>query len=182
MTRLRRALILLGALVIAALLAFPLRETIHDSVVVPAAFIGWNLNLIYLSFSQGIWWWVIVFVVFLMVFASLLPRSSFPHRVETAAKSHQGQVQGLAVWLQKAEGGVYFKWLIANKLGKLAHQILLYRESGKERSVFAPLMGEDWQPTPELQEYLEKGLHGSFAEFPNTKLPFGARPSHTIGL
>jgi hypothetical protein len=76
------------------------------------------------------------------------------------------------VSLRKAEQGIYFKWLIANRLGKLAYQILLHRESGRPRSVFAPLVGVDWEPTKVLQNYLETGLHGSFADFPDVRRPF----------
>ena len=74
----------------------------------------------------------------------------------------------MAIWLRKAERGIYFKWLIANRLGRLAYQILLHRESGRPRSVFTPLLGPDWEPGTELRQYLETGLHGSFADYPNT--------------
>jgi hypothetical protein len=168
MTPTRRRLILIGALIIAGILAFPLRETIQETVVIPAAFIVWNLGLMYRAFSQGIWWWVVVFIVLLMLAFSLAPQATFRRRSEAKPKPQQGQVEGLAIWLRRAEGGIYFKWLIANKLGKLAYQLLLHRESGRPRSVFAPLVGMDWEPTKDLQKYLETGLHGSFADFPNS--------------
>jgi hypothetical protein len=167
MSLVRRGLIVMGVLIIAGILAFPLRETIYQIVVIPAAFVAWNLNLLYQTFSQGIWWWVTVFLVFLMVVFSLVPRAQFRPKIGPKPKPAQGQVESLATWLRRAEGGIYFKWLVANRLGKLAYQILLQRENGKPRSVFAPLIGVDWEPTKELQRYLETGLHGSFADFPN---------------
>jgi hypothetical protein len=78
--------------------------------------------------------------------------------------------------LGRANGGVYFKWLIANRLGKLAYQILLHRESGRPRSVFAPLLGSDWEPSKGLQTYLEIGLHGSFSDYPTPKHWMGPPP------
>jgi hypothetical protein len=182
MTVVRRWLILIGVLIIAGLLAFPLRETIYQIVVIPAAFVAWNLNLIYQSFSQGIWWWVTVFLVFFMVVFSLLPRAQFRSKVGPKSKPPQGQVESLATWLRRAEGGIYFKWLVANRLGKLAYQILLQRENGKPRSVFAPLIGVDWEPTKELQRYLETGLHGSFADFPIRGSRFSARRPTPLDL
>jgi hypothetical protein len=86
-------------------------------------------------------------------------------------------VEALALSLQKAERSTYFKWVIANRLGKLAYQVLLQRESGRPRSALAPLRGIDWEPSQELQTYLETGLHGSFADFPNVRRPFGQAPS-----
>jgi hypothetical protein len=137
-------------------------------IVIPAAYIAWNFDLLYRSFSQGTWWTVIVFVVLFLLVFSLVPQPRFHRRMELKVKPSQGQVENLATWLRKAEKGVYFKWLIANRLGKLAYQILLQRESGRPRSIFAPLLSDDWEPTRELQQYLETGLHGSFADFPNT--------------
>ena len=175
MTRLQRLLILIGAILIAGLLAFPLRGMIYETVVIPAAFIAWNLGLLYRSYPQGVWWLVIVFIVFVMIVFSLVPRSSTPGRVEEKRKPPQGQVEGLAMNLRRAEQGTYFKWVIANRLGKLAYNILLQRESGKPRSVFAPLLGADWEPSKELQNYLESGLHGSFADFPAVSRFAGSR-------
>jgi hypothetical protein len=167
MTPTRRGLILIAALMIAGLLAFPLRETIYRAVVIPVAYIVWNLNLVYQTFSQGVWWWVIAFIVFFMIVFSLMPRPQIRPRSGPKPRPPQGQVESLSIWLRRAEHGIYFKWLVANRLGKLAYQILLHRESGRPRSVFAPLIGTDWEPSKDLQKYLETGLHGSFADFPN---------------
>jgi hypothetical protein len=159
-------LIVVAVLILAGLLAFPLREPIYRMIVIPSAFILWNLDLLYRSFSQGAWWWGIISLVFVMLVFSLVPHARFNRLEAVKPRSPLGQVESLAVWLRKAERGIYFKWLVANRLGKLAYQILLQRESGRPRSVFAPLVGADWEPPKELQTYLETGLHGSFADFP----------------
>jgi hypothetical protein len=176
MSPLRRWLLMLGIFVIAALLAFPLRDTIYQTVVIPVAFVGWELGLFYHSLSQVFWWWLIVALVLLMLLFSLLPQFDLPRKDDTKSRPKRGQVEDLALWLARAKGGVYFKWLIANRLGKLAYQILLQRESGRPRSVFAPLLGSDWNPSKELQTYLETGLHGSFSDFPAPRNPLAAPP------
>ena len=178
----QRRLIMLAALIVAGILAFPLRETIYETVVIPAAYIAWNLNLLYRSLSQGIWWWLIILIVLFMLVFSLVPQVQFRSRAEPKGKPLLGQVEGLALSMKKAESGTYFKWLIANRLGKLAYQILLHRESGRPRSVFAPLVGTDWEPSKELQTYLETGLHGSFADFPQVKRPLGAQHKTPLDL
>lgn len=180
--RTRRWLILAAALIVAGILAFPLRETIYETIVIPVAFIAWNLNLLYRSLSQGIWWWLVVFIVLFMLAFSLVPRATFRGVAEPKPKTYLGQVEALAIWLRKAERGVYFKWLIANRLGKLAYQILLHRESGRPRSVFAPLLGTDWEPPKRLQDYLETGLHGSFADFPYAKRRVGVSQQTPLDL
>ena len=176
MMRLRRLLIVAGVVIIAALLAFPLRETIYDAVVIPAAFIAWQLGLMYRSFSQVIWWWLAILITFILLIFSLVPRFKPAPKEMPKPKPRLGQVEDLAVWLGRARSGTYFKWLIANRLGKLAYQMLIHRESGRPRTVFTPLVGTDWEPSPELQKYLEIGLHGSFSDFPNPRRGLASPP------
>jgi len=163
----RRWLIISGVVIIAALLAFPLRSAIYEMIVVPLAFLGWELGLFYHSLSQAVWWWLIFAIVFLMLIFSLLPDYKPHEREEPKSRPKHGPVQDLVIWLERARSGIYFKWLIANRLGKLAYQILQQRESGRPRSVFSPLVGPDWEPSSALRQYLEIGLHGSFSDFPN---------------
>jgi hypothetical protein len=182
MTPARRWIILAGVLIVAGLMAFPLRDTIYETVVIPAAYIVWNLGLLYRSLAQATWWWVILFIILFMLVFSLVPRSQFRRRAVEIPKPLQGQVELFAIWLRKAERGIYFKWLVANRLGKLAYQVLLHRESGRPRSVFAPLLGNDWEPSKELQKYLEIGLHGSFADFPMVNRPLTAPQKTPLDL
>lgn len=182
MTPARRRLILIGALLIAGLLAFPLREMIYETIVIPAAFIAWNLNLLYRSYPQWIWWFAVIFVVFIMIVFSLAPRPQARGRREEKPKPSQGAVEGLAVGLLRAEQGMYFKWVVANRLGKLAYNILRHRESGRPRSVFAPLLGVDWEPSKDLQSYLETGLHGSFADYPHARRFPGAKQKTPLDI
>jgi hypothetical protein len=172
----RRALILGAIVVIAAILAFPMRETIYNAVVIPAAFVGWELGLIYRSMPQIAWWWLVVIVIFVYLVYSAMPPLKPARKEAVKPKPRRGQVEDLAVWLGRTKSGIYFKWLVANRLGKLAYQILVHRESGRPRTVFQPLVGEDWQPSRELQDYLETGLHGSFSDYPSSKSPLAVQP------
>lgn len=165
----RRWLIIGAMVVIAAILAFPMRGTIYDAVVIPAAYVTWQFGFMYRSLPEIAWWWVIFAIVLFMLVLSAMPRFKPAHREAPKPKPRHGQVEDLSAWLGRAKSGVYFKWLVANRLGKLAYQILLQRESGRPRSVFSPLVGEDWQPSKELQEYLETGLHGSFSDFSSSR-------------
>lgn len=176
MSRWRRFLLILGVLVVAALLAFPLRETVYETLVIPIAYVAFQLGLYYRSISQAIWWWLLITVVLFMLTFSLLPYLKPRRKSDVRVKPRLGQVQELAMWLHRLEGGTYYKWLVANRLGKLSYQILLHRENGRPRSVFSPLIGADWNPPQELRTYLEIGLHGSFADFPHSGSPFATLP------
>lgn len=175
-----RWLAVAGVVVIAALLAFPLRGIVNELIVVPIAYLFWLLGLLYLSTHQVIWWIAILLVVLFVLGKSLLPELKPSRKLVNPTRRERGKVESLATSLQKSKKGIYFKWLVANRLGKLTHEILLQRGNGKPRSVFAPLTGEGLEPTPEMQQYLEKGLHGSFAEFPNTGNGYFAPPQRTL--
>ena len=162
----QRGLLFLGVAVIAGLLAFPLREVVYQLIVIPLAYVLWLLNILYLSVPQTIWWLGIFIIALIFLVQSILPDLKPSNKLIPYEKHEYGQVESLARTLRKSDRGIYFKWTVANRLGKLAYQILLQREHGKPRSIFTPLTAEGWEATPEIQNYLEKGLHGSFAEFP----------------
>jgi len=177
MTLQRRRWLIIGAIVmIAAILAFPMRETIYSTFVIPAAFVVWQLGFMYRALPEIAWWWVILVIVFLMLVFSAMPQFKPARNEKVKPKPRNGQVEDLSIWLGRTKSGVYFKWLVANRLGKLAYQILSQRESGRPRSVFNPLIGEDWQPSKELQDYLETGLHGSFSDFSGSNSLMTAQP------
>src|SRR5688500_657792 len=121
----RRWAALAGVIVIATLLAFPLRQAVHEAIVIPVAYLLWALGLLYRSMSQGIWWLILIVLVILILAKSLAPPLRPPGKELPKSKPTLGQVQTFAGWLNKSSSGIYFKWLIANRLGKLAYQILL---------------------------------------------------------
>lgn len=165
----RRILLFVGILTLAALLAFPMRKAVFDVVVVPFAYIFWMLGLVYHAFPQFLWW-VIVILFTLFWFGKSLASSAKPTgRIQLRREPPRGQVETLAEWVKKSEKGVYNKWLVANRLGKLAFGLLSMRDEGHTRSVFAPLEGPGWDPDPASKEYLRAGLQGSFADFPQQK-------------
>lgn len=175
----RRWLLVIGLVVSAALLAFPLRGVVHQLIVIPIAYLLWLLGLLYLALPQLLWWMGIVLLVLFLLGRSLLTGKELTRKPVPISRADRGRVESLATAMQKSDRGIYFKWLVANRLGKLAHQILQQRENGKTRSVFAPLVGEGWEPAIGLQQYLEKGLHGSFADFPNTGKRYFVSPPKT---
>ncbi len=170
---------LVGVFLVSALLAFPARGFVNQLVLVPISYLLWLLKLFYLSVDQALWWIGVVLVVLLILGTSLLPEFKQKRNLIEYKRQERGNVESLARAIQKSDRGIYFKWLVANRLGKLAHQMLTQREPGKPRSVFSPLQADGWNPTGEIQNYLEKGLHGTFADFPNTNWNYFLPPQKT---
>jgi hypothetical protein len=167
---LRRPVVWVGAaiLVLSWVLAFPLRDVLENAVILPLAYALWVLGLFYKAMPQAIWWGLLVLVVIIMLFSSLAPGERFAPLQGLKRPAARGPVEDLALTIQKRSRGVYFKWLVANRLGKLAYNMLVQREGERSRSVFAPLLGSDWHPPDSLGAYLETGLHGSFSDYPQS--------------
>ena len=84
-------------------------------------------------------------------------------------------MENLAELLDKRGRGIYYKWLIANRLGKAARELLDQR-AGLQGTRFMRLSGRDWNPPQEVNAYLESGVNGSFADYPR---PRWSRPHPT---
>ena len=171
----RRVLIVLGIVAVSLVLAFPLRDAVYAMIIVPAAYFFWMLGLIYRSVNQSLWWGLAFVLVTIILLVGLWPQSKPKKTRPVEHKNMAGQVETLSNSMKKSERGIYFKWLIANRIGRIAYQILSRRDTGKERSFFDPLAGPGWEPNPSVQAYLETGLHGSFADYPQ-KSRFFSRP------
>lgn len=175
----RRALIVLGIFGISLLLAFPLRDAVYQMIIVPVAYMFWALGLAYHSVPQVLWWAGVSMIVLVILVRGILPQRRTKKSKPIKPDETLGQVETLSVLLTKTERGNYTKWLIANRLGKIAYQTLAQRETGKQRFFFDPLTGPDWTPDSNVQSYLEAGLHGSFTDFPQ-KRKFFSTPKQTI--
>jgi len=174
----RRALIILGIIGVSLYMAFPLRDAVYAMIIVPSAYVFWALGLAYRSVPQVLWWAGVSIIVLLILLRGLMPRSRIRKSPQPKMDKPMGQVELLSTLITKTRRGYYSKWLIANRLGKIAFQTLSQRETGKQRSFFDPLTGPDWTPEPGVESYLETGFHGSFADFPQ-KRKFFSSPIQT---
>ncbi len=163
----RQRLVVLGsALLIAGVAAFFLRDVIERVVVIPLLYLWWLLGIFYRTIPQLFLWGVLVVISFISALNVLSPEAKFRSRMNEEARPSQGQVEALAIWLKKTRYGNYYKWLLANRLGKLARELLAQREGMSSAKRFEHLSGKDWDPPQDVDTYLDIGLNGSFADFP----------------
>ena len=167
--RYSRLFAVVGILVIAMILAFPLRNAVYSIVIVPISYVLWVLNLIYHAVNQAVWWLVVLLAVIGIFARSLVKLEKAPILEPIKGKPVIGPVEDLSVSMVKSKKRVYFRWLVANRLGKIAHQILARRDSGTKRTMFDKLTGSGWEPSPSVQGYLDAGLQSSFTEHSNRK-------------
>lgn len=163
---------LLLAILLAGALAYALRDFIEESLIQPLIYVFWIIRLYYEAFPQIFLWIVLLVGVFLMQAASLITEAASRGREVVRRKQAAGPIETLAGWLVRAPKGLYFKWLIANRLGKLSRALIAFQTRQEPRPTWEPLIAPGWEPPREVAAYLESGLNGSFADYPRSRWPF----------
>ncbi len=184
----RRQLLLAGVFLFALILAFLLRDVVERAIIVPLVYLWWLLGLYYSILPQFVLWLLLVVAAVFSAVTTLAPRFINRGVFVPEPKPAKGQIEILVGWLKKSQrGGSYYKWLVANRLGKTAREILAQREGQPISKKFGRLNGRGWNPPQKIDDYLESGLNGSFADFPRPRFwqtpkttPLDADPNHVI--
>ena len=161
----RRWLIGLGVIAVLAL-SFYLRGPIQRVIIIPLAYLWWLIKLYYRAVPQAILWVFLAIAVFVFMLRLIPLKNIILRKRKVEYNPSVGAIEDLALWVRKSPRGIYYKWLVANRLGKNAREILAQRDGHAVNIKFGPLEGSDWNPPQEIKTYLEIGLNGSFADFP----------------
>jgi len=173
-----RILALGGLLLIALVLAFVLQDVVRMVVVLPLAYLWWGFSLLYGAIPQVVLWIGLIILVASLLLGSLTSWNTRAPLEEKEVRTSHGNIEELALVLEKTRDGIYNKWKVANRLGRLARDLLIQRGDRESEKVVGPLTGRDWQPSEPVRAYLEVGLNGSFADYPNPRWRF-SRPQPT---
>ena len=174
----RRVVLAVIVFLIVAVLAYAMRESIERNVIQPLIYLWWVLGIYYDSFPQAVLWIILVGVIIMIEIGSFSAEGSTSDGKRDVHKPVQGPTESLAGWFLRAPDGLYFKWLIAQRLGKLSRELISFNARQSPRSDRDALHGPGWDPPDEVAAYLESGLNGSFADYPRPRWPF-QRPSLT---
>ena len=168
MTR-KRVLLLASVLVVALVLAFALQDLVRLALVIPLAYVWWAFELLFGAIPQVVVWSIFVFLIGLLLFTSLTTRTARRRLVQEKSKPRLGNVEMLARSIERSREGIYIKWQVANRLGRLARDFLIQRGDRIDAKIIGPLTGRDWHPSETVRTYLETGLNGSFADYPSAR-------------
>lgn len=145
-----------GILLASLFLAFLVRDLARDVLIIPLAYLAWQVGLLYTALPQLVKWAVAVLVLCIIVIWQLIPDFHPSDTRSTPRAVPPGQVETLALWLHRARSSNYFKWQLANRLGRLAGRL-------------EDLAGRRGQRRPRaasVEEYLAAGVERSFVDFP----------------
>jgi hypothetical protein len=179
----RRTQTILAIVAITLVVAYLTRDAIEQSILLPLAYIFWVLGIYYRSFPQAVTWILLVVIVALLAVGSLAAEPPDKKRTPLRSLPIQGPVEALAGWMVKARSGIYFKWLVAQRLGLLSRALINFKaRHSAASSAKEPLAGPGWDPPEEVAAYLESGLNGSFADYPRPRWPFQPPPPTPLDL
>ena len=172
MTGYRRLIVFALIVLLAALIAFPLRGFVFYNILAPLSLIWFFLVYYYHVIPQQFYWFIILLFAAYIALGGLLENPFRRKQKPLINRQVRGPVESLALWINDSRRGVYSRWRVARALGLMATGILEMR--GGRSSRIKSLKGKDWNPPPGVQEYLETGLNGSFSDYPISarKTPF----------
>lgn len=174
----RRTVIVLLVVGAVGLLAFLMRHTIEARVIQPLIFLFWVLGVYYKTLPQALIWIILIGLILFIEIGSFANETRLPEGRSSARRHTRGGVETLADWFRRAPQGLYYKWLLAQRLGKFSRDLIAFKARKPAPSGAEALYGPGWDPPHEVAQYLESGLNGSFADYPRPRWPF-QRPAST---
>ncbi len=168
----RTRLVLFGAVLITSLiLAYVLRDVIYNLVIVPLAYTLWLADLVYRALPQVVKWVVLIVVLAIASLWRLIPDLPQATKSPPRGRPVEGRVQALAYGIHRARGSNYFKWHLANRLGRLARRIA--QTTGR---------AADGSEDQSIHQYFSAGVNQSFVDFPTPRGPFARRTSTPLDV
>jgi hypothetical protein len=146
--------------------AFVFRRIIYQIVILPLAYVWWWLTLYYRLLPQAVIWILLIFIILFTTMRGLLLEIPWGWSRPLKKKKSQGPIESLAVLIQKSSEGNYYKWTIAQRLGRAARELLDQREGSQGRKKIMRFTDRNLDAPQEVSAYLEAGLNGTFADYP----------------
>lgn len=182
----RKSIMLIGAGIVGLLIAFASRQFIYASVIVPLAYLWWLIKLYYHLLPQAVVWILLIAALGFAGIHGLLLEIPIGKVKPLKAAKVESPLEALAELIHKSQRGNYYKWMLANRLGNIARELLDQREGKQIAQKFSRLAGRDWNPPQDVQAYLQSGISGSFADYPqkvwtkNTPSPLSLEPQKAL--
>ncbi|HET9223095.1 MAG TPA: hypothetical protein VFO07_11350 [Roseiflexaceae bacterium] len=163
-------------LLLVGLLALIVSGAVREVIVIPLLALLWLLGLLLDSVPQLIWWFGLLAIAALVAWRSL----ATPRVAPAAPRVVPIMPAPVASWagmFERAAGDRYARWLLAQRLGHFALELLASQEQGETRGVWHYLQDESRDIPPAVRAFLLAGarMYRPLPTFWQRWWPWGAR-------
>ena len=147
----------IALLIIVAILLYPVRHEVAGAVMNFASYLVWTVNVMGVVIPQQILW---AFLLILILYIAIGSFYGKRYREEKSPENQSpviGAVEAMAGYIEERHRGIYFKWQIANLLGKI--QQTIQQSASRGTSSRIPL------PSDSVQAFLDAGVNTSYADY-----------------
>jgi hypothetical protein len=154
----RLLILLILLLLLAVPLALVLRNWTREAIVIPLLYLVWLGRLVLASIPQSLIWAVFLLAAAYIAVKSLSGRRNPPAQPRPESEIYMGRVALWARRIHVAAHGYYYRWNLANALGRLGLELSTYhaRPNRAQRDAYHEI--EKLAAPPEIQAYLQAGL------------------------
>lgn len=155
----KRHLLPMGLILLAAILFAPLCRTfVREVVIIPFLYIFWIGKFLIDTIPQVIIWFFFVAVLFLILAISFAGKRHNPRRRPPPAQTTQSRVGAWLALIERAREDDYFKWRLGQRLQKLALRQLAYRTNESVRDTRNQLRRGTLDLPAEITDYFQASL------------------------
>ncbi len=140
-----------------AITLFSYRKMVVGTVVRIAAYFVWSLNVVGSVIPQQVLWILLLLLILYIAVGSFYGKKSEGGSNRKNADPVIGPVEARARWIEERQRGTFFKWQLANLLGKVHQNIqesVRYENSKHGRPI-----------PPQVHDYLNAGLTTSYVDY-----------------
>jgi hypothetical protein len=133
------------------------RRMVVGAIVRVAAYIVWSLNVVGRVIPQQVLWILLLLLLLYIAVGSFYGKKLERNTNRKDAVPVVGPVETRARWIEGRQHGTFFKWQLANLLGKVHQNI-------QEASLYGSSNNGGTIP-PQVHDYLNAGLTTSYVDY-----------------
>lgn len=146
-----------ASVVVAAVIAYLLRQPILTYIVIPVIHALQAISILLGFFSPLVYWAAFLLVLAVLAYRTFDRKPMRRRHKKPPAPGKTGRVADWHKWLEQRNQGNYFKWRLAHKVGLLAGDILAYRASISPEMAAAELDEGNLEVPQDLMDYIRAG-------------------------
>jgi hypothetical protein len=157
MVKFWKPLLSTSLLILVAILVFPIRRAVAGAVVWFGAYLVWSVNILGQVIPQQVLW---LFLLILILYIAVGSFYGKRYREESSPEMTDpvvGPVEAMAGYIEERHRGIYFKWQIAHRLGKIQQTIQEDASHGNSNQISLP--------SDRVRDFLDAGVNTTYADY-----------------